>query len=60
MDIDPNFIRNGLITFILLVASISFHEWGHAIVADMPGGRHASRTAASRSIPWCTSTCSGR
>jgi Zn-dependent protease len=37
MDIDPNFLRDGLITFILLVASIAFHEWGHAIAADMLG-----------------------
>ena len=37
MDLDPIFIRDGLITFILLIASIAFHEWGHAIVADMLG-----------------------
>ena len=37
MDIDPVFIRSGLIIFILLVASIAIHEWGHAIVADMLG-----------------------
>jgi len=37
MDFDPAFIRDGLITFILLVACITFHEWGHAIVADMLG-----------------------
>jgi Zn-dependent protease len=37
MDLDPVFIRDGLITFLLLVASITFHEWGHAIVADLLG-----------------------
>jgi Zn-dependent protease len=37
MDLDPAFIRDGLITFILLIASIAFHEWGHAIVAEMLG-----------------------
>jgi len=37
MDLDPLFIRNGLITYILLVASFSFHEWAHAIVADSLG-----------------------
>jgi Zn-dependent protease len=35
--LDPIFIRNGLITFILLVASLAVHEWGHAIVADALG-----------------------
>ena len=37
MDIDPSFLRDGLITFILLAASIVFHEWGHAVVADLLG-----------------------
>ena len=37
MDIDPIIIRNGLIIFILLVASIVFHEWGHAIAAHLLG-----------------------
>jgi len=37
MDLDPAFIRDGLIIFILLVVSIIFHEWGHAIVADLLG-----------------------
>jgi Zn-dependent protease len=37
MDIDPLFIRNGLIIFITLVGCIVFHEWGHAIVADLLG-----------------------
>src|SRR5580658_1048001 len=37
MDLDLAFVRDGLITFILLVACIAFHEWGHAIVADMLG-----------------------
>jgi Zn-dependent protease len=37
MDLDPAFIRDGLITFILLIASIAFHEWGHAIAAEMLG-----------------------
>jgi Zn-dependent protease len=37
MDLDPAFIRDGLIIFILLVVSIIFHEWGHAIAADLLG-----------------------
>ena len=37
MDIDPIFIRNGLITFILLIASLALHEWAHAIVAELLG-----------------------
>jgi Zn-dependent protease len=37
MDIDPVFIRDGLITFIVLIVSVALHEWGHAIVADMLG-----------------------
>ena len=37
MDIDPIFIRNGLIIFITLVTCIVFHEWGHAIAADLLG-----------------------
>lgn len=37
MDLDPAFIRSGLIVFIVLVAGVAFHEWGHAIVADLLG-----------------------
>jgi Zn-dependent protease len=37
MDLDPQFIRQGLIVFIVLVASIALHEWGHAVVADWLG-----------------------
>lgn len=37
MEFDPVFIRDGLITFIVLVACVTFHEWGHAIVADLLG-----------------------
>jgi Zn-dependent protease len=37
MDIDAVFLRNGLITFLLLVISLSIHEWAHAIVADWLG-----------------------
>jgi len=37
MDIDPTFLRNGLLTYILLVASLSIHEWAHAILADRLG-----------------------
>jgi Zn-dependent protease len=37
MELDPIFIRSGLIIFIILVASIAFHEWGHAIAADLLG-----------------------
>lgn len=37
MDFDPVFIRDGLIIFILLVVSIVFHEWGHALMADLLG-----------------------
>lgn len=37
MGIDPVFLRDGLIIFILLAVSIIFHEWGHAIVADLLG-----------------------
>ena len=37
MDLDPVTVRNGLITFLILVASFSIHEWAHAIVADKLG-----------------------
>jgi Zn-dependent protease len=37
MDFDPVFVRDGLIIFILLVVSIVFHEWGHALMADLLG-----------------------
>ena len=37
MDFDPLFIRNGLIIFIVLIASIVVHEWGHALAADLLG-----------------------
>jgi Zn-dependent protease len=37
MDLDPALIRDGLLIFILLLVSIIFHEWGHAIAADLLG-----------------------
>jgi Zn-dependent protease len=37
MDFDPILVRDGLIVFFLLVASIVFHEWGHAVMADLLG-----------------------
>jgi Zn-dependent protease len=37
MDLDPLFIRNGLIIFIVLVGSIVVHEWGHAMAAHLLG-----------------------
>jgi Zn-dependent protease len=37
MDLDPIVIRDGLLTFIVLLASLCVHEWAHAIVADMLG-----------------------
>jgi Zn-dependent protease len=37
MEFDPVFVRSGLIIFILVVASVAFHEWGHAIAADLLG-----------------------
>lgn len=37
MDLDPAIVRNGLITYLILVASFSIHEWAHAIVADKLG-----------------------
>jgi len=37
MDLDPAFIRSGLIIFILLFAGVAFHEWGHALAADLLG-----------------------
>ena len=37
MDLDPAYIRSGLIVFIILFAGVAFHEWGHAIAADLLG-----------------------
>jgi len=37
MNIDQAFLRSGLITYILLVASLTVHEWAHAFVADRLG-----------------------
>jgi Zn-dependent protease len=37
MDLDPIVIRDGLLTFIVLLASLSVHEWAHAFVADKLG-----------------------
>jgi Zn-dependent protease len=37
MDLDPVVIREGLITFIVLLASLAVHEWAHAYVADLLG-----------------------
>jgi Zn-dependent protease len=37
MDLDPIVIRDGLLTFIVLLASLAIHEWAHAFVADKLG-----------------------
>jgi Zn-dependent protease len=37
MDIDLNLIRSGMIMFLLLVASLTIHEWAHAFTADRLG-----------------------
>src|ERR1044071_2878675 len=37
MDIDMGALRDGVLRFIILVLSLSLHEWGHAIVADKLG-----------------------
>lgn len=37
LGIDPETLRRGLIFYILLVASLSIHEWAHAFVADKLG-----------------------
>jgi len=37
MDLDPNFLRHGLIVFVLLFGSIVIHEWGHAYLAHLLG-----------------------
>jgi len=37
MDLDPIFLRDGLLIFFLLAASVVVHEWGHAIAAHLLG-----------------------
>ncbi len=37
MNLDTEFIRQGLIFYLLIVVSISIHEWAHAITADRLG-----------------------
>jgi Zn-dependent protease len=37
MDIEMGALRDGVLKFIVLVMSLSMHEWGHAIVADKLG-----------------------
>jgi Zn-dependent protease len=37
MDLDPLYLRNGLITFILLLGSVVLHEWAHAMMAHLLG-----------------------
>lgn len=37
MDFDLGLIRDGLITFLLLVVSLTVHEWAHAWVAERLG-----------------------
>lgn len=39
MNLDPEFLRQGLIYYLLIVASISIHEWAHAITAAKLGDR---------------------
>ena len=37
MDIDLNLVRGGMIMFLLLLASLTIHEWAHAFTADRLG-----------------------
>jgi Zn-dependent protease len=37
MSLDLAFLRSGLITYLLLIVSLTVHEWAHAIVADFLG-----------------------
>jgi Zn-dependent protease len=37
MNLDPSVVRDGLLTYIVLLASLCVHEWAHAIVADKLG-----------------------
>jgi len=37
MDLDPAFIRHGLIIFILLAISVVFHDWAQAMTAHLLG-----------------------
>jgi Zn-dependent protease len=37
MDLDPAALQIGALKFIIVVLSLSFHEWGHAFVADRLG-----------------------
>jgi Zn-dependent protease len=37
MDIDLNLVRGGMIMFLLLVASLTIHEWAHAFTAERLG-----------------------
>jgi Zn-dependent protease len=37
MEIDPAALRDGVLKFIVLVLSLTAHEWGHAIIADKLG-----------------------
>ncbi|HEY1792689.1 MAG TPA: site-2 protease family protein [Opitutaceae bacterium] len=37
IDIDPEYLREGLIAFIILFVSVIVHEWGHAVAADKLG-----------------------
>lgn len=37
MSIDPELIRGALLNVIILIVSLSLHEWGHAYMADRLG-----------------------
>jgi Zn-dependent protease len=37
MNLDPAALREAALYFIILVCSLTLHEWGHAIVADRLG-----------------------
>ena len=37
MDLDLNALREGAIFFIVVIASLALHEWGHAAMADRLG-----------------------
>jgi Zn-dependent protease len=37
MDLDPAALKIGALKFIIVVLSLSFHEWGHAFMADRLG-----------------------
>ena len=54
MDVSNEQVRHALLSVVAFVLSVSFHEFGHAFVADKLGGRAATRARSRDAVAAAT------